>query len=85
MSTDGSMVRLLLKEEPIAACGRLVTGINGGLSYKPCDSATIEGATGALSKQINMKSLALKGENGGTGVPRQRSFLQTVWSTGFIE
>jgi hypothetical protein len=25
MSTDGSMVRLLLKEEPIAACGRLVT------------------------------------------------------------
>jgi hypothetical protein len=28
MSTDGSMVRLLLKEEPIAACGRLVTGTN---------------------------------------------------------
>jgi hypothetical protein len=26
MSTDGSMVRLLMKEEPIAACGRLVTG-----------------------------------------------------------
>jgi hypothetical protein len=25
---DGSMVRLLLKEEPIAACGRLVTGTN---------------------------------------------------------
>jgi hypothetical protein len=28
MSTDGSMVRLLLKEEPISACGRLVTGTN---------------------------------------------------------
>jgi hypothetical protein len=28
MSTDGSMVRLLMKEEPIAACGRLVTGTN---------------------------------------------------------
>jgi hypothetical protein len=28
MSTDGSMVRLLLEEEPIAACGRLVTGTN---------------------------------------------------------
>jgi hypothetical protein len=28
MSTDGSMVRLLLKEEPIAVCGRLVTGTN---------------------------------------------------------
>jgi hypothetical protein len=28
MSTDGSMVRVLLKEEPIAACGRLVTGTN---------------------------------------------------------
>jgi hypothetical protein len=27
-STDGSMVRLLMKEEPIAACGRLVTGTN---------------------------------------------------------
>jgi hypothetical protein len=27
-STDGSMVRLLLKEEPIATCGRLVTGTN---------------------------------------------------------
>jgi hypothetical protein len=25
MSTGGSMVRLLMKEEPIAACGRLVT------------------------------------------------------------
>jgi hypothetical protein len=28
MSADGSMVRLLLKEEPIAACRRLVTGTN---------------------------------------------------------
>jgi hypothetical protein len=28
MSPDGSMVRLLMKEEPIAACGRLVTGTN---------------------------------------------------------
>jgi hypothetical protein len=28
MSTDGSMVRLLLKEEHITACGRLVTGTN---------------------------------------------------------
>jgi hypothetical protein len=28
MSTDASMVRLLMKEEPIAACGRLVTGTN---------------------------------------------------------
>jgi hypothetical protein len=28
MSTDGSMVRLLMKEEPIAAWGRLVTGTN---------------------------------------------------------
>jgi hypothetical protein len=28
MSTDGSMVRLLMKEEPISACGRLVTGTN---------------------------------------------------------
>jgi hypothetical protein len=28
MSTDDSMVWLLLKEEPIAACGRLVTGTN---------------------------------------------------------
>jgi hypothetical protein len=28
MSTDGSMVRLLLKEEPIAACVRLVTDTN---------------------------------------------------------
>jgi hypothetical protein len=28
MSTDGYMVRLLLKEEPIAACERLVTGTN---------------------------------------------------------
>jgi hypothetical protein len=28
MSTDGSMVRLLMTEEPIAAFGRLVTGTN---------------------------------------------------------
>jgi hypothetical protein len=28
MRTDGSMVWLLLKEVPIAACGRLVTGTN---------------------------------------------------------
>jgi hypothetical protein len=28
MSTDGSMVRLLMKGAPIAACGRLVTGTN---------------------------------------------------------
>jgi hypothetical protein len=28
MSMDGSMVRLLMKEEPIAACGRLGTGTN---------------------------------------------------------
>jgi hypothetical protein len=28
MSTDGSMVRLLMKTESIAACGRLVTGTN---------------------------------------------------------
>jgi hypothetical protein len=28
MSTDGSMVWLLMKEEPIAACGRLGTGTN---------------------------------------------------------
>jgi hypothetical protein len=40
---------------------------NGRLSYKPLDSATIEGATSALSKQINMKSLALKGRTEGQG------------------
>jgi hypothetical protein len=37
------------------------------LSYKPRDSAAIEGATGALSKQINMKSLVLKGRTRGQG------------------
>jgi hypothetical protein len=45
MSTDGSMVRLLLKEEPIAACGRLVTGTNYPTLFlaKPQDSPSIGG------------------------------------------
>jgi hypothetical protein len=43
MSTDGSMVRLLLKEEPIAACGRLVTGTNYPNLFlaKPQDNPSI--------------------------------------------
>jgi hypothetical protein len=43
MSTDGSMVRLLLKEEPIAACGRLVTGTNYPTLFlaKPQDNPSI--------------------------------------------
>jgi hypothetical protein len=43
MSTDGSMVRLLLKEEPIAACRRLVTGINYPTLFqaKPQDNPSI--------------------------------------------
>jgi hypothetical protein len=43
MSTDGSMVRLLMKEEPIAACGRLVTGTNYPSLFlaKPQDNPSI--------------------------------------------
>jgi hypothetical protein len=43
MSTEGSMVRLLMKEEPIAACGRLVTGINYPTLFlaKPQDNLSI--------------------------------------------
>jgi hypothetical protein len=43
MSTDGSMVRLLMKEEPIAACGRLVIGINYPTLFlaKPQDNLSI--------------------------------------------
>jgi hypothetical protein len=43
MSTDGSMVRLLMKEEPIAACGRLVTGTNYPTLFlaKPQDNPSI--------------------------------------------
>jgi hypothetical protein len=43
MSTDGSMVWLLLKEEPIAACGRLVTGTNYPSLFlaKPQDNPSI--------------------------------------------
>jgi hypothetical protein len=43
MSTEGSMVRLLLKEEPIAACGRLVTGTNYPTLFlaKPQDNPSI--------------------------------------------
>jgi hypothetical protein len=43
MSTGGSMVQLLLKEEPIAACGRLVTGTNYPTLFlaKPKDNPSI--------------------------------------------
>jgi hypothetical protein len=43
MSRDGSMVWLLLKEEPIAACGRLVTGTNYPTLFlaKPQDNPSI--------------------------------------------
>jgi hypothetical protein len=43
MSTDGSMVRLLLNEEPIAACGRLVTGTDYPTLFlaKPQDKPSI--------------------------------------------
>jgi hypothetical protein len=43
MSMDGSMVRLLMKEEPIAACGRLVTGSNYPTLFlaKPQDNPSI--------------------------------------------
>jgi hypothetical protein len=43
MRTDGSMVRLLMKEEPIAACGRLVTGTNYPILFlaKPQDKPSI--------------------------------------------
>jgi hypothetical protein len=43
MSTEGSMVRLLMKEEPIAACGRLVTGTNYPALFlaKPQDNLSI--------------------------------------------
>jgi hypothetical protein len=48
MSMDGSMVRLLMKEEPIAACGRLVTGTNYLTLFlaKPQDNPSI-------SRQLN--------------------------------
>jgi hypothetical protein len=44
MSTDGSMVRLLMKEEPIPACGRLVTGTNYPKLFlaKPQDNSTLK-------------------------------------------
>jgi hypothetical protein len=43
MSTEGSMVRLLLKEEPITACRRLVTGTNYPTLFlaKPQDNPSI--------------------------------------------
>jgi hypothetical protein len=43
MSTDGFMVRLLQKEEAIAACGRLVTGTNYPTLFlaKPQDNPSI--------------------------------------------
>jgi hypothetical protein len=43
MSTDGSVEGLLLKEEPIAACGRLVTGTNYPTLFlaKPQDNPSI--------------------------------------------
>jgi hypothetical protein len=43
MSRDGSMVRLLMMEEPIAACGRLVTGTNYPTLFlaKPQDNPSI--------------------------------------------
>jgi hypothetical protein len=43
MSTDGFMVRLLMMEEPIAACGRLVTGTNYPTLFvaKPQDNPSI--------------------------------------------
>jgi hypothetical protein len=43
MSTNGSMVRLLLKEEPIAACGWLVTGTSYPTLFlsKPQDNPSI--------------------------------------------
>jgi hypothetical protein len=43
MSTDGSMAWLLLKEEPIATCGRLVTGTNYPTLFlaKPQDNPSI--------------------------------------------
>jgi hypothetical protein len=43
MSTNGSMVWLLMKEEPIAACRRLVTGTNYPTLFlaKPQDNPSI--------------------------------------------
>jgi hypothetical protein len=43
MSTYGSMVRLLMKEEPVAACGRLVTGTHYPTLFlpKPQDNPSI--------------------------------------------
>jgi hypothetical protein len=43
MSTDGSMVRHLMKQEPIAACGSLVTGTNYPSLFlpKPQDNPSI--------------------------------------------
>jgi hypothetical protein len=43
MRTDGSMVWLFLKEEPITACGRLVTGTNYPTLFlaRPRDNSSI--------------------------------------------
>jgi hypothetical protein len=43
MSTDGSMVWLLMKEEPLDACGTLITGTNYPTLFlaKPQDNPSI--------------------------------------------